>query len=120
MDTVSVPPCPVEWTLEVIGGKWKCVILWHLRGRIRRFNELRRLIPGATQKMLTAQLRELERDGLVTRKIYAEIPPKVEYSITPYGTSLTPLLESMCKWGLRHREKHQVGTRKIRGRKSRP
>ncbi len=117
METAPVQPCPVEWTLEVIGGKWKCVILWHLRGRVRRFNELRRLIPNTTQKMLTAQLRELERDGLVARKIYAEIPPKVEYSITPYGATLTPLMEQMCKWGLRHREKHSVGTRKIRGRK---
>ena len=72
--------CPVEWTLEVIGGKWKCVILWHVRGRVRRFSELRRLIPGATQKMLTAQLRQLERDGLIERKVYAQVPPKVEYS----------------------------------------
>jgi DNA-binding HxlR family transcriptional regulator len=94
--------CPVEWTLEVIGGKWKCVILWHVRGRVRRFSELRRLIPGATQKMLTAQLRQLERDGLVERKIYAQVPPKVEYSISDYGRTLSPLLEQMCKWGLAH------------------
>ena len=94
--------CPVEWTLEVIGGKWKCVILWHVRGRVRRFSELRRLIPGATQKMLTAQLRQLERDGLIERKVYAQVPPKVEYSISEYGRSLSPLLEQMCKWGLSH------------------
>jgi DNA-binding HxlR family transcriptional regulator len=94
--------CPVEWTLEVIGGKWKCVILWHVRGRVRRFSELRRLIPGATQKMLTAQLRQLERDGLIERKVYAQVPPKVEYSISDYGRTLSPLLEQMCKWGLSH------------------
>jgi DNA-binding HxlR family transcriptional regulator len=94
--------CPVEWTLEVVGGKWKCVILWHVRGRVRRFSELRRLIPGATQKMLTAQLRQLERDGLIERKVYAQVPPKVEYSISAYGQSLSPLLELMCKWGLSH------------------
>jgi DNA-binding HxlR family transcriptional regulator len=75
----------VESTLEVIGGKWKCVILWHVRGRVRRFSELRRLIPGATQKMLTAQLRQLERDGLIERKVYAQVPAKVEYSISAYG-----------------------------------
>ena len=94
--------CPVEWTLEVIGGKWKCVILWHVRGRVRRFSELRRLIPGATQKMLTAQLRQLERDGLIERKVYAQVPPKVEYSISDYGRTLSPLLEQMGKWGLAH------------------
>jgi DNA-binding HxlR family transcriptional regulator len=94
--------CPVEWTLEVIGGKWKCVILWHVRGRVRRFSELRRLIPGATQKMLTAQLRQLERDGLINRKVFAQVPPKVEYSISEYGRTLSPLLELMCKWGLSH------------------
>jgi len=95
----------VEWTLEVIGGKWKCVILWHVRGRVRRFSELRRLIPSATQKMLTAQLRQLERDGLIERKVFAEVPPRVEYSISDYGSSLSPLLEIMCKWGLGHRER---------------
>lgn len=97
--------CPVEWTLEVLGGKWKCVILWHLLKRVRRFGELHKLIPGATQKVLTAQLRQLEREGLIERKVYAQIPPKVEYSITPYGLSLSPVLESMCKWGVTHRER---------------
>lgn len=97
--------CPVESTLDVVGGKWKCVILWHLRGRVRRFGELHKLIPRATQKVLTSQLRQLEREGLVERKVYAQIPPKVEYSITPYGLTLSPLLESMCKWGLAHRNR---------------
>jgi DNA-binding HxlR family transcriptional regulator len=98
--------CPVAWTLDIIGGKWKCVILWHVRGRTRRFKELHRLIPGATQKVLTDQLRQLERDGLIDRKIYAQVPPKVEYSISAYGRSLSPVLEAMCKWGIsnRHRE----------------
>ena len=97
--------CPVEWTLDIIGGKWKCVILWHVRGRVRRFSELRRLSPGATQKMLTSQLRQLEHDGLIERKIYPQIPPKVEYSISSYGRSLSPMLEAMCKWGLEHRSR---------------
>ena len=104
-DTVknNAKPCPVEWTLDVIGGKWKCVILWHVRGHVRRFSELRRLIPGATQKMLTAQLRQLEHDGLIDRRVYVQVPPKVEYSISEYGSSLSPLLETMCKWGVAHR-----------------
>jgi DNA-binding HxlR family transcriptional regulator len=101
--------CPVEWTLDVIGGKWKCLILWHVRGRVRRFNELRRLMPGATQKMITTQLRQLERHGLIERKVYAQVPPKVEYSISDYGRSLSPLLESMCKWGLAHRARSKAG-----------
>ena len=104
----TVQRCPVEWTLDAIGGKWKCVILWHVRGRVRRFNELRRLIPGATQKTLTAQLRQLEREGLIQRKVYAQIPPKVEYSISVYGRTLSPLLESMCKWGIGHRERGEA------------
>jgi DNA-binding HxlR family transcriptional regulator len=108
--------CPVEYALEAIGGKWKCVILWHVRNRVRRFGELKRLIPGVTQKMLTAQLRELERDGLISRKVYPEVPPKVEYSITEYGKSLSPMLQLMCKWGLEHRRNHPVGLRKVRGR----
>lgn len=101
----TVQPCPVESTLQVLGGKWKCVILWHLRNRVRRFGELHKLIPGATQKVLTAQLRQLERDGLVSRRVFAEVPPRVEYSITAYGLTLSPMLELMCKWGLGHRSK---------------
>lgn len=94
--------CPVEVTVGVIGGKWKMLLLWHLREDVRRFNELKRLIPGSTQKMLTAQLRELERDGIVLRKVYPQVPPKVEYSLTPYGQSLRPLIEFACNWGTAH------------------
>lgn len=100
--------CPVEWTLHAIGGKWKCVILWHVRNRVRRFSDLRRLIPDATQKVLTAQLRQLERDELIERKVYPQVPLRVEYSITEYGRSLSPILESMCKWGLTHRERNPM------------
>ena len=91
--------CPVEATLDIIGGKWKVLILWHLKEDIRRFGELKRLIPGITQKMLTQQLRELEADGLVNRKVYAQVPPKVEYSLTKDGESLKPILELTCDWG---------------------
>src|SRR3954463_13253878 len=94
--------CNIEVIVDVIGGKWKMLILWNLRdGGIRRFNELRRLIPGSTQKMLTAQLRELERDGIVQRKVYPQVPPKVEYSLTNLGKLLGPLLDSVHAWGER-------------------
>ncbi|MGH7799687.1 MAG: winged helix-turn-helix transcriptional regulator [Thermodesulfobacteriota bacterium] len=96
--------CPVEATLGVIGGKWKVLILWYLKEeQIMRFGKLKRLIPGITQKMLTQQLRELEANGLITRKVYAQVPPKVEYSLTKYGESLEPILKLMCEWGIEHR-----------------
>ena len=95
--------CPVAATLEVIGGKWKPLILFHLRDRSMRFSELRRVVPQATQKMLTQQLRDLERDGIIHRKVYAVVPPKVDYSLTDYGQTLKPLLALMCAWGSRHR-----------------
>lgn len=99
--------CPVEITLHVIGGRWKVLILWYLKENLRRFGELRRLMPGVTQKMLTHQLRELEGDGLVRRKVYAQVPPKVEYSITEHGKSLAPILNQMGKWGMAHQKMSQ-------------
>ncbi|MFD0894263.1 helix-turn-helix transcriptional regulator [Luteolibacter ambystomatis] len=90
--------CPVMRTLEVMGGKWKPIILHYLDEGPRRTGELGRLIPQASGKMLTQQLRELERDGIVRRKIYREVPPKVEYSLTPRGESLRPIIRAMCEW----------------------
>lgn len=94
--------CPVEVTADVIGGKWKPLILFYSSQQTRRFNELRRLIPGVTQQMLTLQLRELERDGVIHREVYAQVPPKVEYSLTELGQSLIPLLWQMFAWGERY------------------
>ncbi|MDO7787159.1 helix-turn-helix domain-containing protein [Desulforamulus aquiferis] len=90
----------MELTLDLIGGKWKSLLLWYLsNNKIMRFSELNRINPKLTQKMLTQQLREMERDGLITRKVYAQVPPKVEYSLTPLGVKLTPILGSLCEWG---------------------
>ncbi len=90
--------CPVEAALDIIGGKWKSIILFRVLEQTRRFNELRRLLPNITQRMLTNQLRELERDGLIDRKVYAEVPPKVEYSVTAFGKTLRPVLTTLTKW----------------------
>ncbi|MEC0226684.1 winged helix-turn-helix transcriptional regulator [Paenibacillus alba] len=92
----------VEATLEVIGGKWKCVILCHLTHGKRRTSDLKRIMPGITQKMLTQQLRELEQDGIVNRISYNQVPPKVEYELSEYGGSLKSILDSLCAWGERH------------------
>ena len=95
--------CPVETTIAVIGGKWKPLILWRLgEDGVRRFLELQRTIPGITRKMLTQHLRELERDGIVARKSFNEMPLRVEYSLTKYGQTLRPLLRALCDWGSRH------------------
>lgn len=91
--------CPVAVTLEVIGGKWKSLILWQLSFKTLRFSQLQRRLSGITQKMLTQQLRELERDGLVHRKVFAEVPPRVEYSLTGLGGTVVPILSQMCQWG---------------------
>lgn len=92
--------CPVEVTVDVIGGKWKAVILFRLMEQDAiRFNEFRRLMPDVTMQMLTNQLRELEADGIVHREVYAQVPPKVEYSLTEFGRSLEPVLRLMCDWG---------------------
>jgi DNA-binding HxlR family transcriptional regulator len=94
--------CSVRAALSVIGGKWKPVITRYLTLGTKRFGELRKVMPDVTQKMLTQQLRELERDGIVARKVYHQVPPKVEYSLTPYGDTLKPVLRELCKWGEAH------------------
>ena len=91
--------CPVSETLHLIGGKYKALLLWHLTDETLRFHQLRSLVPEATPKMLTQQLRELERDGLITRTVYPVVPPKVEYALTPAGSSLFPILNAMYDWG---------------------
>ena len=91
--------CPVSTTLDMIGGKYKALILWHLSDGTLRYTELRKQVAGATPKMLTQQLRELENDQLIHREVYAVIPPKVEYSLTELGKSLLPILVSMRDWG---------------------
>ena len=96
--------CPVEATISLIGGKYKAIILWHLVNHTLRYNELRRRMPQATDKMLAQQLRELEKDGLIHRTVYPVVPPKTEYRLTEFGESLTPILEAMCSWGERYME----------------
>lgn len=91
--------CPMEVTLGLIGGKYKGLILWHLIDKTLRFSELSRLIPQATPKMLTQQLKDLEQDGLILRQAYPEVPPRVEYSLSDFGRTLTPVLDVMCGWG---------------------
>lgn len=92
----------VEATLEVIGGKWKTVILCHLTHGTKRTSELKRLMPNITQKMLTQQLRELEEDGVINRIVYNQVPPKVEYELSEYGWSLQSILNALCTWGEQH------------------
>lgn len=91
--------CPAETTLKVISGRWKLLILRELFSGVKRFGELQRALDGITQKMLTQQLREMEEDGIIHRKIYPQIPPKVEYSLTPLGKSLQPIIDAMHEWG---------------------
>ncbi|WP_083860118.1 winged helix-turn-helix transcriptional regulator [Bradyrhizobium diazoefficiens] len=99
--------CAVELTLSVIGGVWKPLILFHLLGGKKRFMELTRLIPSATQRMLTLQLRELEADGLVARHVFAEVPPRVEYEASALCRTLAPVMLSLREWGQRYRVEHQ-------------
>ena len=100
--------CPVAATLDAIGGKYKALILWHLLDGTRRFGELRKLIPQTTQKMLTQQLRELESDNLITRKVYPVVPPKVEYTLSDLGQSLQPILNAMREWGTDYMKKSGI------------
>lgn len=104
----------VEATIEVIGGKWKPVILCHLKHGKLRTSELKKAIPQITQKMLTQQLRELEKDGIINRIVYEQVPPKVEYEISEYGRSLNELLENLCKWGEFHIKKRTEDGEDIR------
>ncbi|MFV0255510.1 MAG: winged helix-turn-helix transcriptional regulator [Erysipelotrichaceae bacterium] len=100
--------CPVTTTLNLIGGKYKALILWHTSQKTYRFSELRKLVPEATAKMLTQQLRELERDELIKRKVYPIVPPKVEYSISNKGKTLYPILLAMYEWGSEELNAHGV------------
>jgi DNA-binding HxlR family transcriptional regulator len=103
--------CGIDVTLAVVGGKWKASILWHLARETMRFSDLQRQFAETTRKMLTQQLRELEADGLVHREVYPQVPPKVEYSLTDKGRSLTPVLDMMCDWG-----REYLGTTVVAGR----
>ncbi|MDO4322385.1 MAG: winged helix-turn-helix transcriptional regulator [Lachnospiraceae bacterium] len=96
--------CPVETTLQLIGGKYKAVILWHLMNDTLRYSELHKRMPKATDKMLAQQLRELEKDGLISRTVYPVVPPKTEYSLTDFGRTLSPILDEMCNWGKEYLE----------------
>ncbi|MGJ7922107.1 winged helix-turn-helix transcriptional regulator [Neobacillus sp. LXY-4] len=102
--------CPVTYTQNLTSGRWKISILWHLSKQTRRFNELQRLLPGISKGILTRQLRELEADQMIHREVYKEVPPKVEYSLTPEGKSFIPVLDSMGEWGKKHmnRKKNEL------------
>ena len=98
----KLPALPAERALKLITGRWKVNILYYLLERPRRLSELRRLLPEASQKVLVQQLRELEAQGIVARKVFAQVPPRVEYSTTKLGRSLKPVVGALCKWGTRH------------------
>lgn len=114
----EVEICPVETTLEVIGGEWKVLIIWELMEGTKRFSQLHRALSGVTQKMLTQQLRQLEKDAMVNRKVYPVVPPRVEYSLTERGRSLKPIIDAMCVWGEYHIEEQiKTARRKADGKK---
>ena len=99
----DMPDCPIETTLTLISNRWKVLILWDLLGGVKRFGELKKLLGGISQKVLTANLRQMEEAGLLTRTVYAEVPPRVEYALTETGRSLRPVLEAMLEWGTRYK-----------------
>lgn len=101
----NLPACPVETTLMLIGNKWKVLIIRDLLTGTKRFGELKKSIGKVSQKVLTTQLRDMEESGLISRKVYAEVPPKVEYSLTDLGKSLQPILNAMLQWGTEYKEK---------------
>ena len=100
--------CALDVTMDYIGGKWKTVVLWYLRKGHKRFGELKKHIPDITEKMLSLQLKQLEKDGIVQRKIYAEVPPRVEYSLTKKGETILPVLEAVAEWGRNTAKKEGV------------
>ena len=104
----ELPACPVETTLTLIGNKWKMLILRDLMGGTKRFGELKRSLGNVTQKVLTAQLRDMEENGLVHRQVYAEVPPRVEYSLTDLGKSLKPILDAMWAWGAGYQKQNRA------------
>ena len=99
----DMPDCPIEMTLTLISNRWKVLILWDLLDGVKRFGELKKLLGGVSQKVLTANLRQMEEAGLLTRTAYAEVPPRVEYALTETGRSLRPVLEAMLEWGTRYK-----------------
>ena len=99
----DMPDCPIETTLTLISNRWKVLILWDLLGGVKRFGELKKLLGGVSQKVLTTNLRPMEEAGLLTRTVYAEVPPRVEYALTETGRSLRPVLEAMLEWGTRYK-----------------
>lgn len=105
MEKKQLPACPVETTLSLIGDKWKVLILRDLMDGTKRFGELKKSIGSVSQKVLTAQLRDMEENGLVNRTVYAEVPPRVEYSLTEIGYSLKPILDAMTSWGMDYKAK---------------
>lgn len=107
------PGCAVEAAIEVMGGKWKGVLLFHLLGGTLRFGQLRKLLPGVTQRMLTQQLRELEADGIVERTVHAQVPPRVDYALTPFGATLSPIVRMMRDWGEAYLERNDSASAQV-------
>ncbi|MDX2302951.1 MAG: helix-turn-helix domain-containing protein [Microscillaceae bacterium] len=97
---------PVELSLDIIGGKWKMPIIWRLKEGVKRYGELRKSLSKITHKMLTQQLRELEQAGLISRKVYPEVPPKVEYSLTPEGETVLPIIDMLRDWGYEYKNRY--------------
>lgn len=111
IETMKGKCSSVKTTLAALGGKWKPLILYNLDQETLRFSQLKTSIAGITQKMLTQQLRELEKDGIIKRKVYPQVPPKVEYSITEYGKTLKPVLQAMHEWGINHKIRKETRER---------
>ncbi|OUP48718.1 winged helix-turn-helix transcriptional regulator [Lachnoclostridium sp. An181] len=107
METKTLPACPVETTLMLISSRWKVLIIRDLLGGTKRFGELKKSIQGISQKVLTSHLRDMEAGGLLTRKVYPEVPPRVEYTLTETGLSLKPVLDSMVEWGMNYKKRYE-------------